>query len=241
MKQTKRMRGNFRTYLQKSLGNPQLVSPESFSLAQLIMEGEERIKKARESQKERAAVWKERAAYWEKILVPQLFAKQFEFIHNYGRIQESDNITSIGSDLGVLENFIAKEMSPKGRFTCIDFVHEMNMKARQRKEHLQVKNISFVTAEADKIPLKSATQEKVICIGTVLPVFPEWDGMLNEARRIIKNGPNSRLILTVNVSGEKFIDDALSSIRRHGFVIEKSEIFSVPMAFANIMIVARPK
>ena len=167
-------------------------------------------------------MWEERAKNWVRIEKRQVFLATLDSILRNVELKPNDSIASLGSGNGVFETFIAKEIIPKGRMTCVDYAKNMNIEARNLARANGAKNVGFVTGAMDRIPLASDSQDVVMSINS-LQWVKNWRRAISEMRRIMKKTPDSRAVISVNHfegshqranwGGERLV----AQLRRQGF------------------------
>jgi ubiquinone/menaquinone biosynthesis C-methylase UbiE len=103
------------------------------------------------------------------------------------QIKEGDVVVDLGSGAGN-DCFVARSQTGQhGKIIGIDFTPEMIEKARQNAAKLGFKNVHFIEADIEKIPLSDNTAD-VIVSNCVLNLVPDKQAAFSETLRILKPG-----------------------------------------------------
>ncbi len=106
---------------------------------------------------------------------------EYLFIQKYAKISSNDIVCDIACGNGFWSNKIAKRAD---YLVGIDF---NPLRIKQAKKSYPNKNISFVVADAQKIPIKTKSCSRVVSV-CALEHFPSDTKALTEMRRILKDG-----------------------------------------------------
>lgn len=161
-----------------------------------------------------------------RIISSALIPKYARFVKELvaaNLLRKDSRVLSLGSGLGVLESFIAKELCSEGKVVGIDFAEELNKEARRISKQQNVKNVSFVAADIEKLPVSTGSQDLVVLTNPYM--FPL--SVYAEASRALK-GRESHLIVMCN--NDPVFSRALSRTLRSecGLKEEGRIVFNVP-------------
>ncbi|VVC00640.1 Ubiquinone/menaquinone biosynthesis C-methyltransferase UbiE [uncultured archaeon] len=187
-----------------------------------------------------ARKWDTLQPHYSKLFGLESMRGDAEYIFPQARFRSQDHVLSIGSGPAVLDNYIAKHFVRGGKVTCIDISPKMNDEARQLGERAQVPNISFITANAAKLPIQNSTQDKII-LGYGLLATRNPEGTLNEAYRGIKKDGNSRLILLEAVEHMGMASGLLHGLALTGFEVTHKEARHTSTGIIKVCVTAKPK
>jgi ubiquinone/menaquinone biosynthesis C-methylase UbiE len=102
-------------------------------------------------------------------------------------IKEGETIIDLGSGAG-FDSFLAANATGKnGRVIGIDMTPDMIEKARENAEKDGYKNVEFIQAEIEDIPLPDDTAD-IIISNCVINLSPEKKKVFSEAYRLLKPG-----------------------------------------------------
>lgn len=152
---------------------------------------------------------KEISPLWVKVVANENLAPEIDLFSKYTQVKPDYNITSFASGLAVYELFLAKEIVPHGKVSCIDVSEGMNRLAREYVNKLGQKNIEVMTSSVLHTPLESDSQDIVLARRTGLSKDKRWPSVLGEAYRIMKKSKDSTFIYTV----DKVFNDPLEEIK----------------------------
>jgi SAM-dependent methyltransferase len=143
---------------------------------------------------------KKLAKIWPRIVANEPLSDELIILNKFVKIKTNSNITSIASGLGVFEMFLARYFCPKGEIYCIDFSKEMNKKGREISKKMKLKNITFFTASATKLPVRENSQNVVLARRTGLSMKGIWTRVLKEVDRVLIKDEQSRFVYTVQAN-----------------------------------------
>lgn len=104
-----------------------------------------------------------------------------------GEILPGQSVLDLGSGAGLDCLLAARRVGPNGRVFGVDMCEEMIAKARHNTELLGLKNVEFVNAGIEKLPLPDESVDVVISNG-VFNLCPDKPSVLGEAFRVLRPG-----------------------------------------------------
>ncbi len=152
------------------------------------------------------------------------------------KIKEKDVVLDLGCGSG-FDCFLASEkVGENGRVIGVDMTEEMIKKAKENAENRGIKNVEFVLAEIENLPIKDNSID-VIITNCVINLVPDKTKTFKEAYRVLKeNGKiylsdivllreltkeqkNNKELLSGCVAGALQKEDYLREIERAGFKV----------------------
>lgn len=150
------------------------------------------------------------------------------------KIKEGDTVLDLGCGAG-FDCFIAsKKVGQSGRVIGVDMTGEMIKKARLNAEKMGAKNVEFVLAEIENLPINDNSVD-VIITNCVINLTPDKTKTFREAYRVLRKGGRMYIsdivllkelskqqredkdLLTGCVAGALLKDDYLDKIKKVGF------------------------
>jgi|GEM_PF-4059299 len=177
---------------------------------------------------------------WNRTIPRSLSIKDICLIRDNGCIKPNDAVASLASGTAAVEAFIAKNFVPNGHVTCVDISSRMSAFAEQTKRLANAGNMSILTASATATGLPSASQDKVISIRPTIYDTVHWQPFVREARRIIKETPDSKFILLFEVVKPENAGRILKSLEENGFKPERQIVEGKMLGHEVIMVIAKP-
>jgi ubiquinone/menaquinone biosynthesis C-methylase UbiE len=140
--------------------------------------------------------WTGSAPYWEKHreIIRQMFAPVTETLADDGQIGTGHVVLDIAMGPGEPALSLAALVGPNGKVFGIDPIPEMVAAARRAADRLELKNVQFEVAFADKMPFAADTFDAVISRFGVMFFPAPLDGV-REMLRVLK--PGQKLALAV--------------------------------------------
>jgi SAM-dependent methyltransferase len=102
-------------------------------------------------------------------------------------LQPGQTILDLGSGAGLDSLLAARRVGPTGRVVGVDLCPEMIVKARNNADTVGLRNVEFVEAGIEKLPLPDASVDVVISNG-VFNLCPDKPKVLAEAFRVLRPG-----------------------------------------------------
>jgi arsenite methyltransferase len=104
-----------------------------------------------------------------------------------GRLAPGKRVLDLGSGAGT-DSLIASQMvGPTGRVTGIDMTPEMLATARAAAAEMGAENVTFVEAEAERLPFPDESFDVVVSNG-VIDLIPDKDAVFAELFRVLEPG-----------------------------------------------------
>jgi ubiquinone/menaquinone biosynthesis C-methylase UbiE len=140
--------------------------------------------------------WTGSAPYWEKHreIIRQMFAPVTETLADDGQIGTGHVVLDIAMGPGEPALSLAALVGPNGKVFGIDPIPEMVAAARRAADRLELRNVQFEVAFADKMPFAADTFDAVISRFGVMFFPAPLDGV-REMLRVLK--PGRKLALAV--------------------------------------------
>jgi SAM-dependent methyltransferase len=110
-----------------------------------------------------------------------------------GEVRPGQAVLDLGSGAGLDSLLAARRVGPTGKVVGVDLCREMVEKARRNASLLGLRNVEFVEAGIENLPLSHASVDVVISNG-VFNLCPDKPGVLDEAFRVLR--PGGRLQMT---------------------------------------------
>ncbi len=104
-----------------------------------------------------------------------------------GEVCPGQTVLDLGSGPGLDSLLAARRVGPTGKVVGVDLCPEMVEKARRNGDLLGLRNVEFVQAGVEKLPLPNASVDVVISNG-VFNLCPDKLGVLAEAFRVLRPG-----------------------------------------------------
>jgi len=104
-----------------------------------------------------------------------------------GELRAGETVLELGSGPGMDSLLAAQRVGPTGKVMGVDMCEEMIAKARRNAELLDLKNVEFVNAGIEDLPLPDESVDLVISNG-VFNLCPDKPRVLAEAFRVLRPG-----------------------------------------------------
>ncbi len=140
--------------------------------------------------------WTGSAPYWEKHreIIRQMFSPVTQALVEDGQIGTGQVVLDIATGPGEPALSVAGLVGPRGKVFGIDPIPEMVAAARRAADRLELRNVQFDMAFADKMPFPADTLDAVISRFGVM-FFPSPVDGIREMLRVLK--PGRKLALAV--------------------------------------------
>lgn len=145
--------------------------------------------------------------------VPDSAVESFAGIANpfsLGRIETGARVLDVGSGAGTDSLVAAQMVGPSGSVTGIDMTPEMLAKARASAAAMGLDNVTFIEADAERLPFDDHSFDVVISNG-VIDLIPDKDAVFSEIFRVLVPGGRIQIAditiqRPVSEEGKKNID-----------------------------------
>lgn len=120
-------------------------------------------------------------------------------------LRAGQTVLELGSGPGMDSLLAARRVGPNGKVVGVDMCDEMIAKARHNAELLGLKNVEFVNAGIEKLPLPDESVDVVISNG-VFNLCLDKPRVLAEAYRVLRPGGRLQMadiLLEEGVTGEE--------------------------------------
>ena len=107
-----------------------------------------------------------------------------------GAVLPGQTVLDLGSGPGLDSLLAARRVGPTGKVVGVDLCPAMVEKARHNADLLALRNLEFVQAGIEKLPLPDASVDVAISNG-VFNLCPDKPGVLAEAFRVLRPGGRS--------------------------------------------------
>ena len=127
--------------------------------------------------------------------LPPLVTESFCGVGNplgLGEVGPGQTALDLGSRPGLDSLLAARRVGPTGKVIGVDLCPEMVEKARRNASLLGPRNVEFMQAQIENLPLPDASVDVVISNG-VFNLCPDKPGVLAEAFRVLR--PGGRLLM----------------------------------------------
>ncbi|MGE5392656.1 MAG: arsenite methyltransferase [Candidatus Saccharibacteria bacterium] len=149
-----------------------------------------------------------------------------------GRIREGDTVLDLGCGAG-FDCFLASgKVGATGKVIGVDMTPEMISKAKENAEKLGRKNIEFIQAEIEELPIEDNSID-VIITNCVINLTPDKLRTFREACRVLKPGGRlylSDIVLLEELSFEQKNDEELLSGCVAGALLKKDYLEKIRLA-----------
>jgi len=135
--------------------------------------------------------WAEDLGYPDELAnVPETAVESFAGVANpwrMGRLAAGERVLDLGSGAGTDSLIAAQMVGAGGQVTGIDMTPQMLAKARAAADEMGAENVTFLEAEAERLPFPHAQFDVVISNG-VIDLIPDKDAVYAELYRVLVPG-----------------------------------------------------
>lgn len=135
--------------------------------------------------------WAEDLGYPPELAsVPDSAVESFAGVANpfsLGDLQPGERVLDLGSGAGTDSLVAAQMVGASGSVTGIDMTPEMLEKARAGAAEMGVENVTFIEADAERLPFDDGSFDVVISNG-VIDLIPDKDAVFSEIFRVLAPG-----------------------------------------------------
>ncbi len=157
----------------------------------------------------------------------------------FSSIQEGNTVLDLGSGAGI-DCFIAsRKVGLKGKVIGIDMTEEMIEKARNNAVKQNAKNVKFILAEIEDLPLENNSVD-IIISNCVINLTPDKYKTFKEAYRVLKPGGKmfiSDIVLLEELTAEQRNDDDLIAGCVGGAILKERYLDIINKAGLNAKVV----
>lgn len=149
-----------------------------------------------------------------------------ERILSFTDIKEGFGVIDLGTGTGILLPYLLSLVGDRGHVYAVDISGEMLKKAKERLLPL-LKNVSFLKAGAEDLPLTEACVNAVICFAA-FPHFCDKVAALREMFRVLKPGGS---ILIAHDKGR----DEINHMHRHACDVISDDLLPDPVSMRSLL------
>lgn len=140
--------------------------------------------------------WAEDLGYPDELAdVPEAAVESFAGVANpweLGRLAPGESVLDVGCGSATDSLVASRMVGPTGRVVGIDMTPEMLARARAAAAELGAANVSFLEADAERLPFPEASFDVVVSNG-VIDLVPDKDAVFGEIFRVLKPGGRIQL------------------------------------------------
>ena len=154
----------------------------------------------------------------------------------FSEIKEGDTVLDLGCGAGIDCFLAAKKVGENGKVIGVDMTEKMIERGRVNTEKRGIKNLEFVLAEIENMPIETNSID-IIITNCVVNLTPDKLKAFKEAYRVLKSGgriylsdivllgelseeqKNNKDLLTGCVAGALLKEDYLDKIKEAGFSV----------------------
>lgn len=127
-----------------------------------------------------------RRSWFVQFLQRISFEKEYDLVTGALNLQADTVVLDVGCGTGIYTRPLAGRV-PRGFAVGIDRSVPMLHQALQLLEREPAKNLCFVRADGEQLPIASRSADAVVCCG-VLHMFPSADRAVREIHRVLRPG-----------------------------------------------------
>ncbi|MFH1894784.1 MAG: arsenite methyltransferase, partial [Patescibacteria group bacterium] len=159
------------------------------------------------------------------------------------KIKEGDTVLDLGCGAGFDCFLAAKKVGAAGKIIGVDMTMKMIERAKLNAEKLNTKNVEFVLAEIEKLPLEDNLAD-IIITNCVINLAPDKLKTFKEAYRVLKPGGRiylSDIVLLKELSEEQKNDENLLAGCVAGALLKDDYLDKIKSAGFNARILSENK
>ena len=158
--------------------------------------------------------WAEDLGYPPELAnVPESAVESFAGVANpfsLGRLEPGETVLDVGSGAGTDSLVAAQMVGADGSVTGIDMTPEMLAKAQAAAHEAGATNVTFLEADAERLPFADASFDVVISNG-VIDLIPDKEAVFSELYRVLRPGGRMQVAdvtiqVPVSAEGRRNID-----------------------------------
>jgi SAM-dependent methyltransferase len=161
----------------------------------------------------------------------------------FSKIKQGDIVLDLGCGAGFDCFLASKKVGKDGKVIGVDMTKEMIKKARLNAEKIGVKNVEFVLAEIEKLPIKDNSID-IIITNCVINLTPDKIKTFKEAYRVLRRGGKmyvSDIVLLKELSEKQKIDKDLLTGCVAGALLKEDYLEKIRKAGFNARILSENK
>ncbi len=159
------------------------------------------------------------------------------------KIKGGDIVLDLGCGAGFDCFLASKKVGKIGKVIGVDMTEEMIKKARLNAEKIGVKNVEFVLAEIEKLPVKDNSVD-IIITNCVINLTPDKTKTFKEAYRVLRKGGKmyiSDVVLLKELSEKQKMDNDLLTGCVAGALLKEDYLEKIRKAGFNVRILSENK
>jgi len=159
------------------------------------------------------------------------------------KIKERDVVLDLGCGAGFDCFLASRKVGKAGKVIGVDMTEEMIKKAKLNAEKMGVKNVEFVLAEIEKLPIKDDSVN-IIITNCVINLTPDKTKTFKEAYRVLRKGGKmyiSDIVLLKELSEKQKMDNDLLTGCVAGALLKEDYLEKIKKAGFNVRILSENK
>lgn len=158
-----------------------------------------------------------------------------DYLSRVLRFSGTESVLSIGSKDAAVENFLAKFYVTSGKVFCLDFAHQMNVRAKTFTKKMNSTNLFFITGDVSKgvtgdartIPFAGHSQDVVLLLNVPL-MSVDFEEVVSRIRAVIRNSRKSKFVYCTAIDSMRDVDVKISIVEKNGFRIVDRVVLRKP-------------
>lgn len=159
------------------------------------------------------------------------------------KIKERNVVLDLGCGAGFDCFLASKKVGKDGKVIGVDMTEGMIKRARLNAEKIGVKNVEFVLAEIEKLPIKDNSID-IIITNCVINLTPDKTKTFKEAHRVLRKGGKmyiSDIVLLKELSEKQKMDKDLLTGCVAGALLKEDYLKKIRKAGFNVRILSENK